>query len=33
MDERFAQPNVRRLFPKWWKVEAAGHRSRPSGVA
>jgi DNA excision repair protein ERCC-2 len=22
MDERFAQPNVRRLFPKWWQVEA-----------
>jgi DNA excision repair protein ERCC-2 len=22
MDERFAQPDVRRLLPKWWRVEA-----------
>jgi DNA excision repair protein ERCC-2 len=26
MDERFAQPNVRRLFPKWWNVEPTGNR-------
>ncbi|MDB6088662.1 MAG: ATP-dependent helicase [Gammaproteobacteria bacterium] len=28
MDERFAQAGVRRLFPKWWKVESAWNRSR-----
>ena len=30
MDERFAQHNVRRLLPRWWRVDAAAPSLSPS---
>jgi DNA excision repair protein ERCC-2 len=29
IDDRFARPEVRRLFPAWWEVEIVRHVSRP----
>lgn len=32
MDERFAQQDVRRLLPRWWKVETTSGRGRAGGT-